>query len=187
MELSLGCKFTVQLAQNWWFKYNSWHKSSTCCFNQVLSYNLLVLVVCLHRYNILKGILKLVCSFLLSNEDKSSSDLSNFNTILFYLHILCWSWWFNSFPNLHNCSFIDNLLRIKIQFDCWWHYALLIRDHCCFPFLASLFYNIIYYQLFNKKRCCNAFVPSLVDLVRCFHFQSSIRLLIQRNHFVWSD
>jgi hypothetical protein len=26
-----------------------------------------------------------------------------------------------------------------------------------------------------------------VDLVRCFHFQSSIQLLIQRNHFVWSD
>ena len=187
MELSLGCKFTVQLAQNWWFKYNSWHKSSTWCFNQVLSYNLLVFVVCLHRYNILKGILKLVCSFLLSNEDKSSSDLSNFNTILFYLHILCRSWWFNTFPNLYNCSFIDNLLKIKIQFNCCWHYALLIRNHCCFTFLASLFYNIIYYQLFNKKRCCNAFVPSLVDLVRCFHFQSSIRLLIQRNHFVWSD
>ena len=186
MELSLGCKFKVQLAQNWWFKYNSWHKSSTCFFNQVRSRNLLVFVVCMFRLN-LYLIYQQICFFLLPNIDKSSSDLSNFDTILFYLHILRWSWWFNSFSNLHNCSFIDNLLKIKIQFDCWWHYALLIRNHCCFTFLASLFYNIIYYQLFNKKRCCNAFVPSLVDLVRCFHFQSSIQLLIQRNHFVWSD
>jgi hypothetical protein len=186
MGLSLGSKLIVQLAQNWWLKDRSWHKSSTCFFNRVLSQNCMEIVVSMLRLNQIIWI-QHIWFFLFPNIDISSSDLSNLDTILFYLHILCWSWWFNNFPYLHNCSLIDTLLEIKIQFDSWWYYALFIRNHCCFTFLARLFYNKLFYQLFNKKRCCNAFVPSLVDLVRCLHFQSSIHLLIQRNHFVWGD
>ncbi len=86
MELSLGCPFFDKLAHNWWYKDNNRRKPRTCLYNLILSLNLVLFMVCMLRLNLYINN-KYICWFIFPNTDSSTTDLSNFNSIIYNLHI----------------------------------------------------------------------------------------------------
>ncbi len=143
-------------------------------------------MVCMLRLNLFEKRLG-ICLLLLQNIVITIIDRRYINLILFNIHIYCWSWRYNHFPNFYYCSITNNLLEIKIQFDCQRNHTLLIRIYCCFSFLACIWYKQIYTHSSNIEQCWNSFFPSLVDLVRFIKLQSSVHLLFQCNYCLPSD